>query len=298
MSNAGARTPLLAVEDLHYRYPDSHFGLDGVSIAFARGSRNALLGANGSGKSTLFFHANGLIRAQAGSVRFDGDEIRHDRAALGALRRRVGLVFQDAERQLFSARVGEDVAFGPLNLDLDEDTVRRRVADALAAVGLSGFDERPLHQLSHGQKKRVAIAGVLAMAPELLILDEPLAGLDHESRTSLLALLDRLHAQGITIVLSTHSVDLAYAWADHIHLIDHGRSLASFAVSELPQQQEALAAAGLPLPEVLALHRSLVARGVLATEPVPRSVAALTRLIEASGCPTAATPSAAAPSAA
>lgn len=281
MSSSGGHAPLLAFEDVCYRYPDSRFGLNGVSMAFARGSRNALLGANGSGKSTLFLHANGLIRAQTGSVRFDGEPIRHDRAALAALRRRVGLVFQDAERQLFSAKVGEDVAFGPLNLDLDADTVRQRVADALNAVGLAGFDERPLHQLSHGQKKRVAIAGVLAMAPELLILDEPLAGLDHDSRNGLLALLDRLHAQGITILLSTHSVDLAYAWADHIHLIGEGRSLVSFEVSELPQQQAALAAAGLPLPEVVELHRTLVARGVLAGEPAPRSIAALNRLLDA-----------------
>lgn len=279
MSTTGGSTPLLAFENLHYRYADSRFGLDGVSMEFARGSRNALLGANGSGKSTLFLHTNGLIRAQSGCVRFDGEPIRYDRAALAALRRRVGLVFQDAERQLFSANVGEDVAFGPLNLDLDPPTVRQRVADALAAVGLSGFDERPLHQLSHGQKKRVAIAGVLAMAPELLILDEPLAGLDHGSRSSLLALLDRLHAQGITIVLSTHSVDLAYGWADAIHLLGQGRSLASFAAASLPQHEATLAAAGLPLPEVLGLHRSLVECGLLAAEPAPRSIAALQAMI-------------------
>lgn len=280
MSTPAQLAPLLSFENLRYHYPGSRFGVDGVSMTFARGTRNALLGANGSGKTTLFLHANGLLRAHDGSVRFEGEAIRYDRTALTALRRRVGLVFQDAERQLFSARVDEDVAFGPLNLDLAADAVRERVAAALAAVGLADCAERPIHQLSHGQKKRVAIAGVLAMQPELLILDEPFAGLDHRSRDSLRALLDDLHAQGITILLSTHSVDLAYAWADHLHLIEHGRSLASFAVTELPAHADALAQAGLPLPEVIPLHHSLVQRGVLAATPVPRSIAALRALLD------------------
>jgi cobalt/nickel transport system ATP-binding protein len=181
-------------------------------------------------------------------------------------------VFQNPERQLFSASVFEDVSFGPLNLGLDETGVRARVAQALAAVGMAEQAERPVHHLSFGQKKRVCIAGVLAMQPELLLLDEPMAGLDSGMQDELLRILDDLSARGISIVLATHDVDFAYRWADHIHLLAGGRCSASFAASELPQQAATLRAAGQALPAVVQLHRSLVARGVLPAAPVPGSI--------------------------
>jgi len=265
---------LLEAVSLSHRYADGSLGLDGCSLSIRRGSRNALLGANGSGKTTLLMHCNGLLQPSAGSLRFAGAPLDMSRAGLAALRRRVGLVFQNPDRQLFSASVVEDVSFGPLNLGLDEATVRGRVAEALAAVGMSEQAKRPVHHLSFGQKKRVCIAGVLAMQPEVLLLDEPMAGLDAAMQHELLAVLDRLAGQGITIVLSTHDVDFAYRWADDIHLLAAGRCLASFAAAELPAQAAALKLAGQPLPAVVALQGALAARGIAAGTPA-RSLDAL-----------------------
>lgn len=260
---------------LSHRYADGCSGLDGCSLAIRRGSRNALLGANGSGKTTLLQHFNGLLQANSGSLHFAGAPLDTSRAGLAALRRRVGLVFQNPDRQLFSASVVEDVSFGPLNLGLDETTVRIRVAEALAAVGLAGHADRPVHHLSFGQKKRVCIAGVLAMQPEVLLLDEPMAGLDSAMQSELEALLASLTAQGITIVLSTHDVDFAYRWADDIHLLAAGHCLASFAAGDLPQHAEALRQAGQSVPAIVELQRILAAHGLIAALPAMPSLAAL-----------------------
>lgn len=266
---------LLEAIALSHRYADGSTGLDGCSLAIRRGSRNALLGANGSGKTTLLQHFNGLLHANGGSLHFAGAPLDTSRAGLAALRRRVGLVFQNPDRQLFSASVVEDVSFGPLNLGLDETTVRIRVAEALAAVGLAGYADRPVHHLSFGQKKRVCIAGVLAMRPEVLLLDEPMAGLDSAMQLELEALLARLTAQGITIVLSTHDVDFAYRWADDIHLLAAGRCLASFAAGDLPQHAEVLRQAGQAVPAIVELQRILAAHGLIAARPAMQSLAAL-----------------------
>lgn len=266
-------SPLLEACALSHVYPDGSVGLDGCSLTIRSGSRNALLGSNGSGKTSLLQHFNALLRPTAGGVHFAGQPVEYSRGGLNALRRRVGLVFQNPDRQLFSASVIEDVSFGPLNLGLDEATVRRRVDDALAAVGLRELADKPVHHLSFGQKKRVCIAGVLAMQPDVLLLDEPMAGLDATMQVELQALLDTLTGRGITIVLSTHDVDFAYRWADDVHLLAAGRCLASFAAADLPQHVLSLRAAGQPLPAVVELHRALAAHG-LAGE-APRSLDAL-----------------------
>lgn len=271
--------PLLQLNEVVYRYPDGSVGLDGCSLSLARGSRNALIGGNGSGKTTLFLHANGLLQPASGTVHFAGQPVDYGRRGLRALRSQVGMVFQNPDRQLFSASVAEDVSFGPLNLGLDEATVRQRVAAALRAVGMHEQADKAVHNLSFGQKKRVCIAGVLAMQPELLVLDEPKAGLDAAMQADLLAVLDDLHQQGMTIVLSTHDVDFAYRWADRIHLLVAGRCAASFAASELPAHAVDLAAAGLPMPGVIALHAALVGQGLLAAETSPRSSEALLALL-------------------
>lgn len=262
---------------LSHVYADGSIGLDGCSLAVRPGSRNALLGSNGSGKTTLLQHFNALLRPTGGVVRFSGQPLDYGRSGLNALRRQVGLVFQNPDRQLFSASVTEDVSFGPLNLGLDEATVRTRVVEALAAVGMSELADKPVHHLSFGQKKRVCIAGVLAMQPDVLLLDEPMAGLDAAMQVELQSLLDALAARGITIVLSTHDVDFAYRWADDIHLLAAGCCLASFAANDLPLHAGALAAAGQPLPAMAQLHRALATRGLLDedSDSPPRSLDAL-----------------------
>lgn len=266
---------LLAFDSVDFCYPDGNVGLAGCSLAIPRGTRNALVGANGAGKTTLFLHANGLLQPQAGAIRYAGQAIDYRREGLRALRSAVGLVFQNPDQQLFSASVREDVSFGPLNLGLDMDAVRQRVDAALRAVRMHGYADRPVHNLSFGQKKRVCIAGVLAMEPELLILDEPMAGLDHAMRTELLSVLDGLHARGITLLMATHDIDLAYRWADHIHVMIAGRCSASLPGHDLEARHAALTEAGLPLPTVMTLHRELVAQGVLPRNASPRSHAEL-----------------------
>lgn len=271
--------PLLELNQVSYRYPDGSIGLDCCSLRIARGSRNVLIGANGSGKTTLFQHCNGLLRAQSGAVRYGGKDIDYGRAGLRDLRGKVGMVFQNPDHQLFSASVQEDVSFGPLNLGLDMATVRQRVTAALQAVGMAEHADKAVHNLSFGQKKRVCIAGVLAMEPELLVLDEPMAGLDHAMQKELLAVLDGLHQRGITLLLATHNIDFAYRWAEHIHLMAAGRCTASLSASELGEHAAALAAVGLPLPEVINLHRKLVERGLLPATPAPRCTHSLLAML-------------------
>lgn len=261
--------PLLTLHDVSHVYPDGSAGLGGCTMALAGGRRHALLGANGAGKSTVLQHLNGLLRPSAGQLCWDARPFDYSRAGMAALRRRVGLVFQNPEHQLFSALVEEDVSFGPLNLGLDNATVRARVAAALDAVGLRDHAQRAVHQLSFGQKKRVCIAGVLAMEPEVLLLDEPMAGLDAPMQADLAALLERLVASGVTVLLSTHDIDFAFRWADEIHVMAGGRCIASGPAT----QDDVLRAAGQPV--ALALHAELVARGVLPAGPAHRSVEAL-----------------------
>lgn len=274
------QSPLLEFENVAFRYPDGNVGLDGCSLTIAPGTRNALIGANGAGKTTLFQHANGLLRQQSGAIRYAGQPLDYSRGGLRALRSAVGLVFQNPDQQLFSASVQEDVSFGPLNLGLDMDSVRQRVKAALGAVRMDDYADRPVHNLSFGQKKRVCIAGVLAMQPQLLILDEPMAGLDHTMRQELLAVFEHLHSQGITLLLATHDIDFAYRWADRIHVMAGGQCTAAFDAGAFPEHAHALAAAGLPVPGLIELHCQLVASGYLNPGTSPRSIGALTELIK------------------
>jgi len=273
---------LLELEDVRFRYPDGSVGLNGCSLSITRGSRNALLGVNGSGKTTLFQHTNGLLRPQSGQLRYAGVPIDYSRSGLRELRSRVGIVFQNPDRQLFSASVQEDVSFGPFNLGLGKEIVRERVASALQAVGMEKFADKAVHNLSFGQKKRVCIAGVLAMEPELLVLDEPMAGLDVIAQHEFMAVLDDLHARGITLLLATHDIDFAYAWADRIHLMSAGQCAASIDARSLADGGEILTDVGLPLPAVLELERKLRSCGLFSREVSPRSHRELLSLLDES----------------
>jgi len=211
------------VRGLHYRYPGAHAdALCGVSLEFPPGQRLALIGRNGSGKSTLILHCNGILRPLAGAVCLDGQPVGYDRAALLRLRRHVGVVFQNPDEQLFSASVAQDISFGPLNLGLSEAEARTRVNWAAALCEVEGLLDRPTHALSGGEKTRVALAGVLAMDPALLIADEVTNSLDPWMRRQVLAIFERLVARGKTVLLATHDLDLAERWADRVVVMDRG----------------------------------------------------------------------------
>jgi cobalt/nickel transport system ATP-binding protein len=272
--------PVLELKDVSFRYPDGSVGLDGCTITIQRGVRVALLGANGAGKTTLLQHLNGILRPQNGVVLFNGASLEYSRKGLHNLRSRIGLVFQNPDSQLFSASVREDVSFGPLNLGQDNKTVRSRVDEALHAMGMTACADKPVQNLSYGQKKRVCIAGVLAMHPEVLILDEPMAGLDVAMQIELTHILDRLHAEGMTIIIATHDIDFAYQWADSITVLFKGSCAATWDVECIPESLEQFAAYGLGVPRVAELHNTLVNGKLLdGARPSPRSHQDLLRKI-------------------
>lgn len=215
---------MVNVEELHYTFADGTTALRGVSLQIQRGSKVAVLGPNGAGKSTLLLHLNAIYLPQSGKVCIDGvavsPQTEHE------IRRKVGLVFQDPDDQVFSPTVWEDVCFGPLNLDLPPAVVAERAQAALAAVGMLSYREHAPQRLSYGLKKRVAIAGVLAMQPDVIAIDEPMAFLDPESQVMLVDTLEALRARGTTLIICTHDVDWAAEWADAVVILCAGQVLA------------------------------------------------------------------------
>ncbi|MDR0862800.1 MAG: ATP-binding cassette domain-containing protein [Oscillospiraceae bacterium] len=249
---------VIETRGLVYEYEGGERALDGVDFAPKRGEITALLGANGAGKSTLFLHLNGILRPKSGAVLLDGAALKHDRKSLLELRRRVGIVFQDPDDQLFSADVYSDVSFGAVNLGLPPDEVARRVERAMAQTGVTELRDRPTHALSHGQKKRVAIAGVLAMEAELMILDEPTAGLDPQGTAEIMRLLPELRDKlGMTVILATHDIDIVPLYCKHAYLMRRGQTVFSGEVAELLARAELLRENGLRLPRIAHLMEIL-----------------------------------------
>jgi cobalt/nickel transport system ATP-binding protein len=215
---------LFKIENLTYEYSDGTLALDEISLSFDRAERIALLGTNGSGKTTLLNHLNGILKPTSGTIIFDGAPLKYDAKSLLSLRKRVGFVFQDPNDQLFAPTVKQDVAFGPLNLGYSADKVKTIVEQALETVKISELAEKPPHFLSLGQKKRVALAGVLAMEPEVIIMDEPTSNLDPRATSEILHLLLQLNKEkGITLLLATHDVDMVPLFATKLYILNKGK---------------------------------------------------------------------------
>ncbi|MCD9026284.1 cobalt ECF transporter T component CbiQ [Cohnella silvisoli] len=261
----------IEVREVTYTYGNIK-ALNGVSFDIPVGTKVALMGPNGAGKSTLISLLNGLELSQKGEVRLFGEEVKRDNGH--QLRRRVGVVYQDPDDQIFSMSVEEDVAFGPRNLGLNEEEVLERVEQALISVGMKEMSKRSPFELSYGQKRRVAIAGVLAMRPELIILDEPMSFLDPKGRDELQALLENMHRMGLTIVVATHDVDFAAEWADHVLLLKEGKLIASGTV-DLLYEDELLERASLHLPRLARPFRLLQGAG----DQRPRTVKQAAQMI-------------------
>ena len=236
----------LRIDGLHYAYPDGTAALAGVDLAVGAGERVALLGPNGAGKTTLVLHLNGILHGGGGTVEVSGVPVDpRDRAGLADLRRRVGIVFQDPDDQLFMPTVAEDVAFGPANLGLRGAELAARVDEALAAVDMAAYRDQVPHHLSFGQRRRVAVATVLAMRPEILVLDEPSSNLDPASRRELAGILESLP---VTVLMVTHDLPYALQLCPRAVILDRGRIVADGATRDLLADEELLAAHRLELP--------------------------------------------------
>jgi cobalt/nickel transport system ATP-binding protein len=242
---------LLEFEQVGYTYVGSpQPALQSLTLRIPAGKRCALIGQNGCGKTTLFLLANGLYRPQKGMVHWQGSPLRYDRTSLMTLRQKVGLVFQDPEQQLVASTVEEDISYGLCNLGLPDAEVNQRVGEAIAAFNLSDLAARPVHHLSLGQKKRVSIADVMVLKPELLLLDEPTAYLDQLHTRDLMAKLRQIHEMGTTIVMATHDLDLAYCWADWVFVLDKGRLILEGTPQDVFAQRETLESLQLGVPLV------------------------------------------------
>lgn len=233
----------LEVENLSFDYPNGRSALRDVTLTVGPDERVALVGPNGAGKSTLMLHLNGLLRATSGEVCVGGLPVTDDN--LGQIRAWVGLVFQNPDDQLFSPKVFDDVAFGPLHMGLDEPEVRQRSLDALSAVGMETYADRISHHLSLGEKKRVSIATVLSMEPKILVLDEPTAGLDPRARRSLIRLLDGMQR---TMLVATHDMRLVAELFPRTVVLDEGCIVADGPTGSILADDALLNAHGLERP--------------------------------------------------
>lgn len=260
------------IQHLTHRYADGTVALNQVNLKIAKGKKIALLGNNGAGKSTFFQHLNGLLQPSSGQIHFQNQPMKYNRKALLNLRSHVGIVFQDPDSQLFAGNVRQDISFGPLNLGWSIDKVTEMVEWAMSETEVTHLQNKPIHFLSIGQKKRVAIAGVLAMNPEVLILDEPSAGLDPYYSKQILQLLTKIHSFDKTIILSTHDVDFAYEWADEIIVLNDGEVIYDGNPFDIFEQEHLLVKAHLQKPWVFEIAQVLQSKNVINhTNDFPRN---------------------------
>lgn len=262
----------LQLDQVVFEYPDGTRAIDAMSCCISSGDKIAMLGANGAGKSTLFMLLTGLLKPTGGKLMLDGEDYPTRGKSLRELRRRIGLVFQNPEDQLFAMTVEQEVAFGAVNLGLAEHEVRSRTRAALEAVDISELAEKPLHHLSFGQKKRVSIADLLVMDVDMLLLDEPAAWLDPVSAESLTVLLDTLHSRGCTLICSTHDVNWAYSWADRLFIMAEGKLIYDGKTAAGLSDMRILKRASLKQPLLATTAELLRDRGLIGKNSFPRQM--------------------------
>ena len=238
----------LSTENLSFTYPDGTQALKNIDIEIEKGEKVAIIGPNGAGKSTLFSHFNGLTEPTSGCVKIEGKAISFEKDELLKVRQKVGIVFQDPNDQLFAPTVKEDIAFGPMNLGLSYGEVEKRVEDALKMVGMENYEDKTPHHLSGGQQKRIAIAGIIAMKPELMILDEPTAGLDPDGVEKVLNIMNQLNKEGMTLIISSHDIDMISKYADKIFILYNGEIIESGNKNKIFSDMELLKKAHLRTP--------------------------------------------------
>ena len=264
-------TVRLSLTGVSYRYPDGTAALSGINLEVKKGEFIGILGSNGSGKTTLLKAIDGLLKGFDGSVYLDGADIK--RLTPKEIYKKIGLVFQNPDDQLFASTLFEDVAFGPINMGFDLKEVERRVLRALQEVELQGLEKKPINNLSFGQKKRACIAGLLAMGHEVLLLDEPTAGLDPMGEYKMMRLLWRLNKENqVTIVMATHSVDLVPIFLDRLYILSRGKIVRGGSPEQVFNAPEDMENVKLRLPQVAELIHRLKSEDGIPFDKIPLTI--------------------------
>lgn len=267
------REPLFRTKDLYFRYEGGRGNaLIDVNISINEGVRTVIMGANGAGKSTLFYNLNGVLNPTKGSVFYRGDKVPRRGKKLRELSSEVAVILQNPNDQIFAPKVVDDIAFGPRNLGLSAQEVDERVDEALYLTGIESLRNRSVMQISYGQRKRVTLAGALAMHPKVLIMDEPTAGLDPQMSKEIMELADELHHNGTTIIISTHDMDLSYSWADEIHVLRGGRNIYSGGSEGFYGDTSEVYMSGLVEPAIYNMNVSISQIISGQTEPHPKTL--------------------------
>ncbi len=266
------RETVLEISHLSYLYEGEHEALHDVSVSIGKGEQIAVIGSNGAGKSTFFLNLNGVLTPKEGTISYRGRVIGRNRKDLNWLREHVGIVFQDADSQIIASTVYQEVSFGPMNLGLPREEVKERTDEALRYMDLTDMKDRPPHYLSGGEKKRVSIADILAMKPEVIIFDEPTASLDPVNTLMLEEVLEKLGREGRTLLVSTHDVDFAYRWAERVLVFEGGGILADGDPAEIFRDGEILKKAHLKKPLLLEAAQILSGKGLLKEGEYPRTI--------------------------
>lgn len=258
---------ILKAENIHYSYDSDKKALKGVSLDIHEKERLVILGANGSGKSTFFLNINGVLKPERGAVYYKDRLI--DKSGIKELRKNVGIVFQDADNQIIASSVRAEVSFGPMNLGLGREEVKKRVDDALNYMNIHHLIDRPPHYLSGGEKKRVSIADIIAMDSKIIIFDEPTASLDPKNVVIFEEALDKMSRDGKTLVISTHDIEFAYRFADRIVVFCDGNIIADGRPIDVLDDEEVLKTANLKKPILLDVFEILVEKSIVTKDIVP-----------------------------
>ena len=248
---------MFKINNLTYKYDKNRKALDNITMDFDRGDIIGIIGSNGSGKSTLFNNLMGILKATQGEILYKNNQLKYDKKSLYNLRKEVGIVFQDPEKQIFYSMVYDDLAFALRNIGMDEKNIKERINKALEAVNGEGFIDRPVHSLSFGQKKRVAIASVIAMENDLVLLDEPTAGLDPESTRAVVEIIKSMHKKGKKIVITSHDMNLIYDICDYVYVLNQGKIISEGNSEEVFIDEEKIEEAGLELPWLVKLNKNM-----------------------------------------
>jgi cobalt/nickel transport system ATP-binding protein len=270
---------LIEVKNVEFSYDGKKKALKGVNLTIEKGEKTVFIGSNGSGKSTLFFCFNGINKPQKGEILFNGKKIDYSRKGLLELRKNVGIVFQEPDNQLFCADVFQEISFGLLNMGVGSEEAAEKVGNISKEMEIDTFLDRPVHALSGGQKKQVAIADIAVMEPKLMILDEPASALDPKHKKIVRKLTDDIYKRNTTVIVSTHDMDYALSWADRCVVFDSGKIIADGKPEDILSDDNVISQANLEQPAVLKLYKNMLNSGIIKEKKVPKTISEIEKYI-------------------